>query len=668
MGRLVTLTRSSEAEDTGYDVRLGPLSFVTPADTVGEAIGDGLDVVGAALTASERRPRPLKLKLPVRGYQLDFDPTESGKRLRRQVRQVFDNAKWRLQGFYFVWDADPDLDGWLLLGGAELEETDPGISFGEFAMTLSDVYLVGRPGTHRPGRRASIGDRRGGLVPRDTRRLLYSTDFASQALPTEPVVLPGDSVDLVSSGNRPVESTTLGPLRGARRLWRNVAAEDAEIFSYLPDPILLTERTKYLDLDDLGSVRVWDLSKAEPYPPEPDSYTGERDERPDLFYGWERVLGNTLTADRPLAIDNGVVRLIWLGPAANQGLAIEYWDETFGRYHRAGRVLHSLNVREQRVIETTPERVVIEWRAGRYGLRAILQRGWAGPRLESYDDGGETARLEYAPETEGSGAVHNTPQTPTWVRTLRAVGPVANPVTKPSFEHDALGSAPSEWTSSSSFRINSGAILNTVSTTPYSGSRCMKIETSGASTLQGADIRTVDVTAGKPTTIQVAVRGNSGGEIVDLDFGDGTVGHSNTAPITLTTAWQLIEVTLTPSATGTTGFAIREHGAGHPASTFFADQVGSPVYADGDMAGFEWSGAAGASATLTVMPTVNWASGSNDEIIDSSTMVISGEAVAFRRKRVLVAQLSCPTGPDPEELASLSLIDARPVPVLIGRS
>lgn len=488
MSKLVVLTSSPGAADDGYDIRLGPLSFVTPADTVSEAIGDGLEVVGAGLTAAERKPRPLKLKVPVRGYQTDFDPKESGLRLRRQVRQAIDNARLRLQGFYFVWDADPDLDGWLLIGSAEMGEADPGISFGEYELDLSDVYIVGRPGTHRPGRRAAISDLRTGLAPRDTRRLLYSTDFSGQPLPVEPLILPGDLVDLVSSGNRPVASTTLGPLRGARHLWRTATGEDAEIVSYLPDESLLPERTRYLDLDDLGSVRAWDLSNATPYPPEPAAYTGERDTNPNLFYGWERILGDVLTPDEPLAVENGACRLIWLGAAANKGLAIEYWDDTTGHFVRAGRVLHALNVREQHIVELTPERVVIEWRAGRYGLRAILQRGWWGPRLESYDDGAEVARLEFSPE--GTGAVTATLETPTWVHSIAAV----------------------------------------------------------------------------------------------------------------------------------TG------------------------------------------------PHMLWASGSNDEIVDTSPTLISGNAATFRRTRVLVAQLACPPGPEAEDLASLALVDARAVPVLIGRN
>jgi len=490
MTRLVVLL---PAEDGGaasnYDVRVGPLAFVTPADHVSESIGDGLDVVGSSIVASERRPRPLKLKLPVRGYHREIDPKEAGLRLKRQVRQALDNARLRLWGFFFMWSVDPDLDCWLMIGGGELSESDPGISFGEYDLELSDVYIVGRPGTHRPARRAAILDRRGGVHARDTRQLLYSLDFASQELPAEPIVLPGDSVDLVSTGNRPVASTSLGPERvGARHLWRTAAGMDAEVISYRPDSLLLPDRKRYLDLDSLGSVRVWDLSNATPYPPLPAGYATARDESPELYYGWEQVFGDVLTPDKPLAMDNGVCRVLWLGNTGDKGLAIEYWDAGVEHFVRLGRVLHSLNVAEQRVVECTPERSVLEWRAGRYGMRAILQRGWWGPRLESYDDGGESTRLEFAPET-GSSSVTTAAATPTWVRKIKRT---------------------------------SGEILL-------------------------------------------------------------------------------------------------------------------------------------------------WAQGSADETIGTSPTVLSGVAATFARTRVLVAQLGCPGGPSSEELASLSLIDARAIPSLVGR-
>ena len=55
-----------------------------------------------------RRPRPPKLEvLPVRQQHLSSTLFPAGKRLRRQTRQVIDNSRWRLQGFYCVWRRRP---------------------------------------------------------------------------------------------------------------------------------------------------------------------------------------------------------------------------------------------------------------------------------------------------------------------------------------------------------------------------------------------------------------------------------------------------------------------------------------------------------------------------------------------------------------------------------
>lgn len=60
-----------------------------------------------------------------------------------------------------------------------------------------------------------------------------------------------------------------------------------------------------------------------------------------------------------------------------------------------------------------------------------------------------------------------------------------------------------------------------------------------------------------------------------------------------------------------------------------------------------------------------------DTLRDESPQVISSEAaVCYRRDRVVVVQLGCPVDRalTADDLASMSLVDARGVPVLVGRS
>jgi hypothetical protein len=423
MTHLIVL-ETSDAGDAGegYLVRIGPLRFVALKGPPAQTLGDPVEAVGAVLVTAEPRPRPFKLTLPVRGSAVEADSREGGYRLRRQLTQLIENPRWLGAGLYFHFAADPELDGWLRFGGADLTDDDPGIMLGEWDLELSDCYVVGKPGTHRLGRRLELVDRRSGLAPRDTRGLLYSTDHAAQALPTEPLILPGDVANVLLTRNRPPATQTTGPLLGVRRLWRSVAALDGDVASFLPDDTILTDPVRqYVDLEPVGGVRVWDTSRATTTF-DPANWTPENTDTPELM-GWERVFGPMRSSrDTPLAIDNGMCRLIWLGRDSASGLAIEYYDAATEKYLRLGRLAAASNVREATVVELTPERAVLEWRGAERALRAILQRGWHGPRLEGYNDAvaGE-ARIEYAPD---AGAPVVTTATPTWVEQLTAGGKV----------------------------------------------------------------------------------------------------------------------------------------------------------------------------------------------------------------------------------------------------
>lgn len=367
----------TEVEGESRDLQLGPLRFAAPLGEVGEAIGDGLEAVGAALVAAERRPRPVKLRLPVRGVARD-DPMPEGQRLRRQLRQVMNNAKMRLQGLFLYWTLDPDMDSWLMVGQGELPEASRGIGFAEWDLELSDVYLVGRPGTHRPGRRLALADRRSALVPRDTRRTLYSADFASTPALAEPMVLPGD-IQMVARSSRetvPFPEPGLEDEAG-HLLWNTYEAEDGEVYTYDPTS---GERNAYLELDEIGCVRIWDTSYDEVLGREPGEYTLPGDKDPADIYKWERVFGDLLHATPRLAIENGAVRIVSV-PDIN-ALSIERWKEEQG-YVRVALIAVEGPLRG-RVIEYTPERGVIELTDGSRAIRVVLQRGWWGPRLEKY--------------------------------------------------------------------------------------------------------------------------------------------------------------------------------------------------------------------------------------------------------------------------------------------
>lgn len=143
-----------------------------------------------------------------------------------------------------------------------------------------------------------------------------------------------------------------------------------------------------------------------------------------------------------------------------------------------------------------------------------------------------------------------------------------NRITNPGFEVDTAG-----WSGAlSNYRINSGATLTRVTTQAKYGSAALRIVTPGTTALTGADT-SFAVTNGEVVTVSAWVKGNVGGEQVQLVAGDATVGSAFSSAITLTTDWQRISVTFTATASGTTGAALRQNQSGYPAITFFTDGV-----------------------------------------------------------------------------------------------
>lgn len=164
------------------DLRLGRWRGPTIFDDISEAVGGTLEAAGAGVVAGEARPRPLRLTLPIHGTTDEgAGYYEAGLRMRRQLRALLENDAARLQGLYFAFTPDPELNGWVLAAGGDIEYADGGITLGQFKLSFEAIYRVATPRTHRPARRIDLADRRLSTTPRDYLGRLYSVDFASQA-------------------------------------------------------------------------------------------------------------------------------------------------------------------------------------------------------------------------------------------------------------------------------------------------------------------------------------------------------------------------------------------------------------------------------------------------------------------------------------------------------
>jgi hypothetical protein len=179
--------------------------------------------------------------------------------------------------------------------------------------------------------------------------------------------------------------------------------------------------------------------------------------------------------------------------------------------------------------------------------------------------------------------------------------PLVNLFTNPSFETNATG-----WATTVTTRIAAGGTLTRVTAQHHSGVAAGQVVTTAVAN-EGLDYATLPAVSGQALTVAVWLKGNAGGEALQLVLGDGTVG-SATAAATLTTSWQRFSVTLTPTATGTTGFAVRQIAAA--VKTWFVDdalaiaRAVAPDYGDGSTAGWLWDGTANASTSHRVPTTI----------------------------------------------------------------
>lgn len=184
---------------------------------------------------------------------------------------------------------------------------------------------------------------------------------------------------------------------------------------------------------------------------------------------------------------------------------------------------------------------------------------------------------------------------------------VTNLLPNPSVEYDTIGTLPASWGNSGGFLTAGATVTASADVTPKVGSKVVKVVTT-ASANEGAYTGPPvgGVLSGLPYTASFWARGASGGETINVIFGDaGGFNFSQSSAITLTASWQLISLTWTPNAnynsSGSTGIFIR----GNVASiqTFYVDAAQvtqtSTVqsYGDGDQVGYSWLGTPGASAS-----------------------------------------------------------------------
>lgn len=368
-----------------YELQLGRLKLPTVLENLAESLGDGLEVVGAQVLAGEPRARPFPVKLPVHAAPDDpLDQRVVGDRLRRQVRSLLENAPARLSGLPFRFAPDPELDCVLLIGGGDLAYSDDGaVTYGDYVLSLTDVYKVGGARTHRRVLRAQVSDRRLSTTPRDLLRTRFSTDFAAQSV--LPILHLPPAVTDIAANLKPIQTVQLTGQGGGARLVET-GVQDALAVSFEESTESVAGVQDVLILDRRSS-------------PSP-TLTIAGDADPQGVYGWEEVYGPDypLTSGDVPTLQNGFCRTRWI--PAQSALAIDSFDTATSLFVEQGRITiwHNGNdfqfgaaqlAIRPAVVEWTPERGVIRLtfssnNQDRCEVYVTLQRGWGGPRVEAY--------------------------------------------------------------------------------------------------------------------------------------------------------------------------------------------------------------------------------------------------------------------------------------------
>lgn len=191
------------------DLHVGRLALPTVTDPITELLGSNLNVVGDATAVGQRRAKGFTLNLVVAGWSQP-DPTAAGNRMRRQLRSLVQNAALRLAGIYLQFAFDTERNGWFVIGAAELSDSDGGVTFGSYKLSISEIYRIAGIPTHREGLRVDLTDMRLPYSPIDYlgQVINTTTDFAALT-PLALCAVPAGASDLavldapVPSGQRP---------------------------------------------------------------------------------------------------------------------------------------------------------------------------------------------------------------------------------------------------------------------------------------------------------------------------------------------------------------------------------------------------------------------------------------------------------------------------------
>lgn len=192
-----------------------------------------------------------------------------------------------------------------------------------------------------------------------------------------------------------------------------------------------------------------------------------------------------------------------------------------------------------------------------------------------------------------------------------------NYILNPSFEYDAPGGKPAEWSTNPSYLIDGGATAEVIRPggiqTEERTNYC-HVTTAGSTSLEGIGTgEVIPCESGVPRTVYVSLFGpEGGGQKVQIRLGANKKGFSYQELI-LVEGWERYSVTLTPTENGFIGFAVCAAGTARLKFDIAAVSTAEP-YFDGDSIDCKWEGAFGRSGSVQEFDA---GPGENTVVIDS---------------------------------------------------
>lgn len=364
-------------------ITLGRLQLPTLADTFAEGVSEPLDTTGAGVALGQRRPKNFALSLPLQSISLvpGEDLVAASNRIRRQLRSMLQNSTLRSYGIYLAYAVDPEINGWVMIGNGQIAYAPGNVMFGQFELTIDEIYKVASLRTHRPGLRFVVADRRLATTARDFLGQIFSVDFAG--LVNLPLIgMPTGISDVVAaSGRFPV---------GAFR-------QNRDGLSYLATSSLDGDAVGFEQAEasmHLGAVVAYDRKGTLTAPTTGPDAAWEEFYGSDWPYNWQRP---GQPADAPL-LDNGLCRVRYDG-SGQPGVKIDVWTGT--AWAEQGKVVtFRVDAGGNQIDDTWQSASLVEWSPERAVVSLVvrviangssheevyitLQRGWLGPRIEVY--------------------------------------------------------------------------------------------------------------------------------------------------------------------------------------------------------------------------------------------------------------------------------------------